>query len=197
MGKNISLEEAADRITRFYLEKKRMPTNSEVAQLFGYVSRNSGNYLVNKLVEKGYFEKDETGRIIPKEEKIPFKLLGSVQAGWPSPAEEELVDVISLDEYLVPHKDSSYLLRVTGDSMVGAGIFPGSVAIVDRGMKPEPGDIVIAQVDGQFTMKFYEKRSKEILLVAANPKYQPIKPKEELIIIGVVVSWFTVPKRRR
>jgi repressor LexA len=115
-------------------------------------------------------------------------VLGSVEAGFPSPAEEELVDTISLDDLLIQNRDASFLLRVSGDSMTGAGIMPGDMVIVDKGQTPKSGDIVIAQVDGEWTMKYLRKRGDEVMLVPANPKYQPIKPKTELKISGVVTA---------
>jgi len=72
--------------------------------------------------------------------------------------------------------------------MSGAGILPGDMVIVDKGQTPKSGDIVIAQVDGEWTMKYLRKRGDSITLVPANPKYQPIKPKNELKISGVVTA---------
>jgi repressor LexA len=118
----------------------------------------------------------------------PFRMMGTVEAGWPSPAEEELVDTLSLDELLIQNREASFLLKVTGDSMTGAGIMPNDLVIVDRGQTPKSGDIVIAEVDGQWTMKYLRKRGDSVTLIPANPKYKPIKPKNELKIAGVVTA---------
>jgi SOS regulatory protein LexA len=115
-------------------------------------------------------------------------MIGTVEAGFPSPAEEELVDTLSLDELLISNREASFLLRVTGDSMTGAGILPGDMVIVDRGQTAKSGDIVIAEVDGQWTMKYLRKRGDSVLLVPANPKYKPITPQNELKIAGVVTA---------
>jgi repressor LexA len=115
-------------------------------------------------------------------------MLGSVEAGFPSPAEEELVDTLSLDDLLIQNRDASFLLKVSGDSMTGAGIMPGDMVIIDKGQTPKSGDIVIAQVDGEWTMKYLRKRGNDVVLVAANPKYQPIRPRNELKISGVVTA---------
>ncbi len=117
-----------------------------------------------------------------------LKILGNVQAGFPSPAEEELIDTLSLDEFLIPKPGASYLVKVTGDSMTGAGILPGDLVIVERGRQAQTGDIVVAQVDGEWTMKYFEKENGKALLRAANPKYPPMRPSSELIIGGVVVA---------
>jgi SOS regulatory protein LexA len=118
----------------------------------------------------------------------PYRILGLVEAGWPSPAEEELRDTLSLDEFLVQNPDASFLLKVSGDSMTGAGILPGDLVIVDRGQTAKSGDIVIAEVDGEWTMKFLKKSGDTVYLVPANPRYKPIKPKNELKITGVVTA---------
>jgi SOS regulatory protein LexA len=127
------------------------------------------------------------GRLVP-EGRPSVRVLGSVEAGFPSPAEEELVNNISLDDLLIQDRKATFLLKVSGDSMTGAGIMQGDMVIVDRGQKPKSGDIVIAEVDGEWTMKYLRKRGDNVSLVPANPKYQPIQPKEELKIAGVVTA---------
>jgi SOS regulatory protein LexA len=113
---------------------------------------------------------------------------GEVCAGFPSPAEEELRDVISFDDYLVAHPETSFLLSVTGDSMTGAGIMEKDLVIVERGRQPKNGDIILAEVDGNWTMKYFRKKGKTITLEAANPRYPPIVPQTELRIAGVITA---------
>lgn len=112
--------------------------------------------------------------------------LGVIEAGFPSPAEEELLDTMSLDEYLITNRNASYILRVSGDSMLDAGIHPGDMVIVERTQTPRDGDIVIAEVDGAWTIKFFRTRGEQVFLEAANPHYQPILPERELTIVAVV-----------
>jgi len=113
---------------------------------------------------------------------------GRVHAGFPSPAEEELRDVISFDDYLAPHPETSFLLSVTGDSMIGAGIMEKDLVIVERGRQPRDGDIILAEVDGNWTMKYFRKKGRTVTLEAANPGYPPIVPQTELRIAGVVTA---------
>jgi|SRR5208337_620011 len=117
-----------------------------------------------------------------------YRVLGLVEAGFPSPAEEELRDTLSLDEFLIQNPDACFLLKVSGDSMTGAGILPGDLVIVDRGQTGKSGDIVIAEVDGEWTMKYLKKSGDSVYLVPANPSYKPVKPKHELKIAGVVTA---------
>jgi len=177
-----------EKIRKFYLKNNRMPSYSEVASLFGYRSKNAAYKLIGRLKELGLVYSDSTGRLLPGALKNSIKLLGSVTAGFPSPAEEELQDTMSLDEYLINNPNSTYLLKVEGDSMLGAGIQPGDLVLVDKSLTPKSGDIVVAQVDNEWTLKYFEKKGRDVYLRAANKKYPLIKPREELIIGGVVVA---------
>jgi SOS regulatory protein LexA len=183
----IKLEEAAQTLRRFYSQKKRPPSYEEIRKLFGYRSKNAAFWLAKKLKEHGILKKDAAGKLILTA-PLGVKLLGVVQAGFPSPAEEELADTLSLDQYLVRYPDQTYMIRVTGDSMTGAGIHEKDLVLVERGRQPANRDIVVAQVDGDWTMKYYEKRGRRVTLIAANPKYPPIEPQGELIIGGVVTA---------
>ncbi len=115
-----------------------------------------------------------------------IRLRGVIEAGWPSPAEEELLDTMSFDEFLAPNKNASYILRVKGDSMIDAGIHAGDMILVERSTSPRDGDIVIAEVDGQWTLKYFRTRGARVWLEAANAAYQPIAPQQELTIVAVV-----------
>ena len=119
-----------------------------------------------------------------KPKGIPF--LGLVEAGFPSPAEEELSDTMSFDEYLIDNKEASYILKVKGDSMIDAGICEGDMVIVERTNSSKPGDIVVAEIDGEWTMKYLRVRGGKYYLEPANKKYKPIVPEGELVIAAVV-----------
>ena len=175
-------------ISRFYREKGRMPSFSEIGEMAGLRSKNAVFKLINRLEDIGILERDEKGRLIPKSIAGSVRVLGTVEAGFPSPAEEELADTLSLDDLLIQNRQATFLLKVSGDSMSGAGILPGDMVIVDRSQTPKSGDIVIAEVDGQWTMKYLKKRGESVTLMPANSQYQPIKPKKELKIGGVVTA---------
>ena len=163
-----------------------MPSYQEILKLTGFHSKNAVFKLINRLVEAGLIEKDAQGRILPKKLFGETRVLGVVEAGFPSPAEEELLDTMSLDEYLIDNKEATFILQVSGDSMKDAGIMPKDLVLVERTDRANPGDIVIAEVDGKWTMKYLRQKDNRMYLEAANKKYPPIYPEEELNISAVV-----------
>jgi len=183
-----TVKSVAQKIADFSLRYHRMPTYEEMLALLAVRSKSVVNFWINKLLEEGILEKDQKGHLTFINPLIGVPLAGDVSAGFPSPAEEELRDVISFDEYLITNQSKSFILKVDGDSMTGAGIMPGDLVLVERGRDPKTGDIVIAEVDGSWTMKYFHKRGKEIYLEAANPKYPRIKPQSEMRLGGVVTA---------
>jgi len=182
------LKRYAGKINAFYLKRRRMPAYSEMQALFGLGSKNAVFKRVAALVKNGFLDKDPKGKLTARNLPGPLRVLGAVAAGFPSPAEEELSDTMSLDEYLISSPQATYMLKVDGDSMVDAGIRPGDLVLVQRNLTPKAGDIVVAEVDGEWTLKYFEKRGGVVCLKAANKKYPPIIPKQELVIAGVVVA---------
>lgn len=183
-----TIKTVENRILDFFRVYRRMPTYSEMLTVLGVRSKSVVHFWVKKLLEKGVLEKDPGGYLRPAQQGFALPLVGEIQAGFPSPAEEELRDLISIDEYLITRPESSFILKVNGDSMTGEGIKPGDLVIVEKGREPKDGDVVIAQVDGEWTMKYFRKKGKQIVLEAANPKYSPITPREELRIGGVITA---------
>jgi repressor LexA len=186
--KRRTIETVEKIIAAFFRENRRMPTYAEMLDLLGVRSKSVVHFWVNKLLAKGLLEKDSRGFLKPLRRSLALPVIGEVAAGFPSPAEEELRDIISFDEYLVKRPESSFLLKVSGDSMAGEGIMEGDLVIVERGRDPRNGDIVVAEVDGEWTIKYFRKEGKDVVLEAANPKYKPIRPKSELRLGGVVTA---------
>ena len=181
-----SLAPSFEKIVAFHHRHKRMPSYQEIAQLVRYRSKNAVWKLVQQLIAQGRLAQDAKGRLLPTKYFHEIPWLGTVIAGYPSPAEEELLDTMSLEDYLGHNKDATYLLRVTGDSMIDAGILPGDLVLVERRDTARSGEIVVAEVDGEWTMKTYRKRGRQVSLEPANKKYQPIVPKEAIRIVAVV-----------
>ena len=112
----------------------------------------------------------------------------SVEAGFPSPADDHLERGIDLNEELIRNPAATFLVRVKGDSMRDAGIHSGDVLIVDKSLAPTDRKIVVAMIDGNFTVKRFRKREGQVFLEAENPDFHPIEVTEgqELSIFGVV-----------
>jgi SOS regulatory protein LexA len=175
-------------IVQFYQRHRRMPNFRELQRLCGFKSSRAAVKLAARLIELGFIEKDKAGKLLPTRYFREIRVLGAVEAGFPSPAEEELGDTMDLDEFLIKNKEATYMLKVTGDSMNGAGILPGDMVLVERGLEPHDGDIVIAQIDHSWTMKYFRKQGRKVFLEPANKKYKPFYPKEELKVAAVVIG---------
>jgi SOS regulatory protein LexA len=184
-----NLQEHLAKIRAYYRSHKRMPSYSELMAVVGFRSKNAAYKLVQRMVAQAWLEKDAAGKLVPGPLFHAVPSIGTVTAGFPSPAEEELADTMSFDEFLmtnVKHHEATYILKVNGESMIEAGILPGDMLLVERGTEPRDGDIVIAQVDREWTMKFFRRRGRTVFLEAANKDFKPIHPQEELKIAAVV-----------
>jgi len=187
MPRDMKIREKIEKLRSFYRSEKRVPTYKEMLGLFDYKSKNSVFGLLKRLEELGYIDKGPGGQLIPTGKLVGgVRLLGTIQAGFPSPAEEELIDTITLDEYLVERPEATYLLRVIGDSMIEAGIHPGDIVLVEKGRSPQVNDIVVARVDDEWTLKYFLRDSYGVSLQPANRKYKPIRPRNSLEVAGIV-----------
>ena len=175
-------------IIRFYRTRHRMPSLRELSALHGFRSQNAAARVVAKLLDAGLIARDRTGRLLPTHHFASLRVLGTVEAAFPSSAEEELGDTMDLDEFLIRNKEATYMLKVTGDSMLEAGLLPGDLVLVERRSDAKDGDIVIAQIDQGWTMKYFRKQGRKLWLEPANKKYKPIFPTQELKIAAVVIA---------
>jgi DNA polymerase V len=110
--------------------------------------------------------------------KFPF-YESRVPAGFPSPADDYLERQLDLHELLVEHPEATFFVRVEGDSMVGAGMYSGDILIVDRSLKAGHGKIIVALLNGEFTVKRLLAKGKKVYLAAENPRYAPLEITEE------------------
>lgn len=122
-----------------------------------------------------------------KSVKLPL-FSAKVQAGFPSPADDHLERSIDLNEELIRHPASTFFVRVKGESMRDAGIHPGDILVVDRSLAPSDRKIVVAMIDGEFTVKRFRNLSGKVFLEAANETFPPIElsGNQELVVWGVV-----------
>ena len=172
------------KLESFYSDNKRMPTYSEMTKLFNFKSKNAVFRVVEKLIDAGLVAKDHLGRLIPSQVFGEIPKLGLVTAGFPATVEEELADTVNLDDLLVKNKALTYMLEVDGDSMIDAHIEKGVMVLVEKTNQAKDGEIVIAEVDGEFTMKYFREKGSQRWLEPANQNYKPIYPEQSLNVIA-------------
>lgn len=173
-------------LKKFYRKNKRLPSFSEMLDLFKVSSKNTVFKTIKKFVEEGFIKK--TGNLYaPTAKFFALPVLGVVRAGFPIIAEEDK-KYLTLDEYLIEDPVSSFLFTVHGDSLVGIGIFDEDLVIVERSKEASTGDVVLAEIDHEWTLKILkrDRKSRILYLEGANPKYPPIYPREEMRIFGIV-----------
>lgn len=177
----------------------KSPTLREMREHFQVASDNSILKHLKALREKGYLEKDETPRGIKLLESVKEKfeaasnlvripLLGTIPAGGPVLSDEYVMDYFEVGNDLLKKPEGSFALRVSGLSMIDAGILEGDFVIANREMTAKDGDVVVALVDGSNTVKRYRKNGNHVWLEAANKDYQDIQPGEYLEVQGVVTA---------
>jgi len=189
MGKNIDhlhLQQLRD----YYRAHHQIPAYSLLGDLLAIRSKASVAALCKRLEAAGYLRRSEGQRWVPTARFFERDVVGRAPAGFASPAAELLGDAITIDEYLVENPSGTVLVRVQGDSMIEAGIHDRDMLVVERKGDTATGKIVVAIVDGEFTVKRLQKDGRGFYLQPANPAYPDIRPEEGLEIFGVVVGQF-------
>lgn len=177
--------------------QKAFPSMAKLTEVLGLASTGGVFKALGRLVDAGYLERVE-GRIAPTKKFFALPLLGTVRAGLPQPADQdEGYDVVSIEDYLVDHPERTSFCRVKGDSMRDAGLMDGDMVVVEANAPTKPGDIVVAVVDNQLTVKYLRTdKSKQWRLEPANSAYDVIIPTGSLEVLGVVVGSFRRFDRR-
>ena len=118
------------------------------------------------------------------------RIVGSVVAGFPSPAEQYIEPQLDINTYLIKRKEATFLMRVEGDSMREAAILDGDIIAVDRSLRPASGDIIVASIDGDFTVKYFRKDKLGVRLEPANPAFPifHLKNGQQLQYFGKVIG---------
>lgn len=165
------------------------PTYREIQAALKFSSINSVSQYVKQLAAKGYLEMIKNrGYRLPAQERpsmVNLPLLGTIQAGGPNTT-QEVPETMSLPQQMVPSPQRSFLLRVRGNSMSNAGIHEDDIVIVDPTKKPSIGDVVVALVEDETTVKRLAQKNGKKYLKAESPDHEDIHPKEKWEIQGVV-----------
>lgn len=168
---------------------KAFPSMAKLTEVLGLASSGGVFKVIGRLVEAGYLDRVE-GRIAPTKRFFALPLLGTVRAGVPQPADQpESYEAVSVEDYLIDHPERTSLCRIKGDSMKDAGLLDGDLVAVEANSPTKPGDIVVAVVDDEITVKYLQLTVKGTWLLApANPAYEVITPAASLEVLGVVVG---------
>ncbi len=175
-------------IQDYYARHRVLPSYSTLGEQLGLKSKSTVAALVARLRMEGFLESAPDKRLKPGNRFFERTLADSVRAGLPQPADDSSRDTLTLDEFLIEQPSRTVLVRVKGDSMIEAGIHPGDIAVVEKRHDAHPGDLVVAVVDDEFTLKTLAREKGEYVLQPANPAYPVIRPKGSLEIFGVVVG---------
>ena|SRR3989338_6614928 len=185
-------------IEEYQMSYGRSPTLREIRENFGVSSDNGVLKHLKALEDKGFIEKDDTPRGIKLLPSVKEKLeapdvmklpvLGFIPAGGPIMTDEYIETWMNVGEDLAKNTNDYFLLRVTGNSMIDAGVFEGDLVVVNAKKQPRNGDIVVALVDNHNTLKRFIKKNGKVYLKAENKDYKDIYPQNELAVQGVVTA---------
>ena len=173
----------------YYARHRALPSYASIGALLGLRSKSSVAALVARLKLLGYLESTPDRRLAPTKRFFARPIAESpVRAGLPETVDDGQADALTLDDYLIERPSQTVLVRVKGDSMTDAGIFDGDLVVVEKRPAAQRGDIVVAIVDNQFTLKRLEQEQGRFVLKAENKAYPLIRPEDTLEIFGVMVG---------
>ncbi len=184
-------------IGEYQMAYGKSPTLREMREHFGVSSDNSILKHLKALQEKGVISKDDTPRGIALLNSVKEKLestgvklpvLGFIPAGGPVLTDEYVESWMGVGEELAKNANDYFILRVTGNSMIDAGIFEGDLVVINAKKEPRHEDIVVALVDNHNTLKRFIKKDGKVYLKAENKAYKDIYPENELQTQGVVTA---------
>ena len=174
----------------YYTRHRVLPSYSAICELVGLNSKASVADMVLRLKAEGFLESTPGKRLKPGRRFFERPFTESVRAGLPSPAADLGPDILTIDDYLVPRPSKTVLIKVKGDSMIEAGIHSDDIVVVEKRTSANVGDIVVAIVDNEFTLKRLDRERGRVVLKPENKSYPVIRPKGAFEIFGVVVGQF-------
>ena len=173
----------------YYAEWKSIPSYASLCEVFGIASKSWVKAILDRLGEAGFIERTPDGMWIPTSQFFARHLAdASVPAGMPVTVSATQGEYYVIDEMLIDTPSKTTLIPVKGDSMMGAGIHDGDVAVVEKRNLANVGDIVVAIVDNEFTLKTLGKERGKFILCPENPAYPVIRPQGTLEIFGILIG---------
>lgn len=181
-------QEYLGKLRDYYATHKVLPSFSGIAGLVGLKTTSAVSVFVGRMKEAGFLSSTPDRRLQPGRRFFDRDLVDSVRAGSPQPANDAPQDAFSVDEYLIDAPSRTAMLTVKGESMIDAGILPGDTVIVKKNAPASIGDIVVAIVDNEYTVKYLAKDKDGFYLKPGNPQNSDIRPQEQLELFGVVTG---------
>ncbi len=177
------------RLQDYYADWKSIPSYASLCEVFGIASKSWVKAILDRLGKAGFIERTPDGVWVPTRQFFARPLAeSSVQAGMPVSVTATQGDYYVIDELLIDKPSTTTLIPVKGDSMIDAGIHDGDIAVVEKRHAANLGDIVVAIVDNEFTLKTLDKERGQFVLRPANPAFPVIRPQGSLEIFGVLVG---------
>lgn len=177
------------RLQDYYARWRCIPAYGKLCRILHLASRSAVGKVLERLRLQGFLERTPDGDWVPARRFFERFVAGqAVQAGEPAPDTDAGLTTLLLDDLLVQTPSRTLLLTVRGDSMSGANIFEGDVVIVERQASALPGEIVVAAVDGELTVKRLDRDAEGWLLRPENPAYPVLRPAGTLTLVGVVTG---------
>lgn len=181
--------EYLSRLQDYYARWRSVPAYDRLCRLWGLASRSAVAKVLERLRRQGFLERTPDGAWIPSRQFFErFMAWQTVQAGAPDADADAGMIPLLIDDLLVDTPSRTLLVTVRGDSMSGANIFAGDVVVVERQPEAAPGEIVVALIDSELTVKRLQRDSAGWLLHPENPTYSDIRPKGGLELVGVVTG---------
>lgn len=178
-----------EKLQDYYARYRVLPSYAAMGELLGLKSKSSVAALVDRLKDAGFIEATPGRRLAPTAQFFAREVAGSpVRAGLPQAVEAGNGEALAIDSYLIEKPSRTVLIRVRGDSMSDAGILDGDLAVVECTPSAKRGDIVVAIVDDEFTLKRLELERGRYVLKPENKAYPVIRPQGALEIFGIMVG---------
>ncbi len=172
----------------YYAKHRSLPCYARLGEILGLVAKSGVKKVLERLQKKGYLTRTPDDMWIPEHNFFErFVSNVAVPAGSPAAAHDVSAESFLIDQYLVHKPSQTTLIPVKGDSMRDA-VHDGDIAVVERCSTASPGNLVVAIVDGEFTLKTLIQENGQFALLPANPDYPIIYPKDKLEIFGIVVG---------
>lgn len=177
------------KLQNYYAKHHSFPSYARLCNVLGLAAKSAVNKVLLRLAEQGYLKRTMDEVWVPTESFFERKLSDTpVVAGLPTFVSNVTADPFMIDQFLVNKPSKTILVPVQGDSMINAGINDRDVVVVEIGSTANTGDIVVAAINDEFTVKTLGKKRGKAILLPANDSYPVIQPEGSLEIIGVVVG---------